>query len=182
MITPEEFKASWEAEGDELKLFPLAAFEGVDVPQEAQAFISAAGLPDSAAPFLSFAPPKSGRLQTLGELWGANGAASGYYIIGSNGSGDPVALKPSGSVVYLNHDSGFAEVYINKNIATLAESLLRYREVIAEAQGAYGSDAYLDGQVPAHARERFAQFLEGKDPRALTAGSMWAQEVADWAG
>ena len=98
-------------------------------------------------------------------------------MLGSNGSGDPVVAAHDGTIAYLNHDDGFTPRYINKDVATFAESLLAYRSLIAEAQRINGPDAFLDGNVPPHLLGGFEAFLADCDPRAIGAGAMWREEL-----
>jgi len=62
-MTAEEFKRRWESTADDrLNAFPENSLSDVRVPRGARAFLIEAGLPDSAAPFLPFDPPKKGTL------------------------------------------------------------------------------------------------------------------------
>jgi hypothetical protein len=178
MMTPAEFERAW---GDD-SMFPLIAypdeiFEGTGISAENRRFLTEAGLPERAAPYLGFEPTE----ESLPELWDLPESFAKYTIIGNNGSGDPVVLTPAGSVMYLNHDDDMAEVYINKDVATLAEALLRFRNLILEAQRVGGEDAYLDHRIPVDLQRGFEAFLREADPRALEADSLWGGEVlAGW--
>ncbi len=100
--------------------------------------------------------------------------------IGSNGSGDPIVLLTDGQVGYLNHDAGFAPHYINRDLPTLAEALVRYRQLIDDTVEAVGPEGFLDGLVPSHLREVWIGFIRSADALALEPGSMWAEEIAMW--
>jgi hypothetical protein len=180
MVTADEFRTAFADDG--LVLFPESAVSSLSIdPQDAEWLISV-GLPDSAAPFLSFGTEYEINIPTLTELWGiADG--SQYRIIGSNGSGDPVAIDTatSGHVVYLNHDNNFQRVFINSSIMQLACCLLACKRLIKEAQVVNGPEAYLDGNVPADVRARFISTIESSDPPAIVDG-MWADELAQLDG
>ena len=121
-------------------------------------FLTSAGLPRDAAPFLSFSVYSEGRLESLYE----NGfCPRSLYLLGGNSSGDPLGIElPSHAVVYLNHDNGMNRVLINSSLAKFAESLAWYQEL-------------------RHSRElhtlleRIAVF----DPPAISAGTMWHDEA-----
>ena len=61
-------------------------------------------------------------LETVNETWKIGDAEFDKYVnIGFNGSGDPIAINTeNGEVVYLNHDDGFKEIYINADIEKFA--------------------------------------------------------------
>lgn len=159
-------------------IFPFEAFDGVPIPTTAAAFLREVGLPASVAPFLDFQPPKTGPLPTVDQVWRLNDSKFGsFYVIGSNGSGDSIAITLSGSVFYLNHDDGFQSCYINKDVLALSETLLRFREMIREASKQNGPAAFLHGQVPAEAVNAVRSQLRSYDPKALDEEAMWTDEL-----
>jgi len=135
------------------------------------------GLPDSAAPYLSF-DNSPGMLAAARSAGFAPEGTEAFLEIGSNGSGDPICLRASdGAVLYLNHDDGFGAVLINSSVAALAEFLLLFRHLIREALAAGGPDAYLDGDLPPDAVERTVAAMQSVDPAALGDGTMWPTEL-----
>ena len=84
-------------------------------------------------------------------------------------------------MVYLNHDNAFQRVFINSSVTKLAEALLAYHRLIAEAQAANGADAYLDGNVPPESLRKFVSLITTLDPPALERG-LWAQELEQLQG
>ncbi|MBB4636886.1 SUKH-4 family immunity protein [Longimicrobium terrae] len=179
MLTPAEFELAW---GDDL--IPLVAFpedhlRDAAVSEENRRFLAEAGLPEDAAPFLSFGPPPEDA-RTLPEMWGLPAEYAKYTVIGGNGSGDPIVVMPDGAVACLNHDDGMAEMYINRNVPVLAETLLRFRNLIAEAQRIGGPGAYWDAAVPAGLQREFRDFLFAADPRACEPDTLWGAEMRGW--
>jgi hypothetical protein len=171
MITPDEFKKTWCEAGDELARFSSEDFSFGHLPIETVQFLQAIGLPRDATPFLSFGPRTR-------PVFPENLRAEGHVPIGSNGSGDPVVIAPDGRVQFLNHDCDFAPCYINKDVQTLAEALLRYRRLVKQALRMVGPDAYLNGQIPRSLQREFVSFLQENDPQALQADAMWGAELA----
>ncbi|HUG70793.1 MAG TPA: SUKH-4 family immunity protein [Pirellulaceae bacterium] len=98
-------------------------------------FLVEAGLPESAAPFLGFTVPKSGELPTVADQWDQPDEFRRYRVIGSDGSGNPIAIddEQSGEVVHLDHEGDFARTFMNKTIRQLAESLLAYRTIVGDS-------------------------------------------------
>ena len=110
-IDASTFIAEWQARpGYALTRFPREALAPYQLPAGAVDFLAEAGLPSSAAPFLVFRMPKSGRLETMADTWQLDESFSRWINIGHNGSGDPIvidATSPHAAVYYLNHDHGF---------------------------------------------------------------------------
>ena len=172
MITPQQFKQLWEiVEGDRLISFPENCLSDVRIPSNARALLVEAGLPTDAAPLLCFGPPASGTLERASKVWHQPSSFDRYRILGGNGSGDPVCLDEDaeGQIVYLNHDSNFERVLMASSILTLAECLVQFRNVIADA----GGDTELISQ------EQFESLLgrfRAIDPTASEEGGFWQQE------
>jgi hypothetical protein len=177
-MEPYQLMEAWREIGEALVTFSSVVFEGLPVPAEAKAFLGEVGLPASGAPFLDFAPPKTGVLPTVAQIWRLEDAnLQGYYVIGSNGSGDSIAVGPAGAVYYLNHDAGFCPCYINRDVQTMSEVLLCYRQLVADAITVGGPDGFLDGAVTSDSKSALRRLLEARDPQAPAEGSMWAEEL-----
>ena len=172
MITGQQFKEKWEGtEGDCLVSFPASTLSDVRLPAEVRVFLVEAGLPQAAAPFLSFRPPEAGTLERVSEAWSQPAGFSRYRIVGSNACGDPVCLdeEENGQVVLLNHDNRFKRVVIALSVFTLAECLLQFRQFIAE----------VGGTIDPVASERVGELLEqlaGLDPFVREDEGFWQQE------
>ncbi|CAN5264526.1 hypothetical protein BH10PSE14_BH10PSE14_11110 [soil metagenome] len=173
-MSPDRFIGAWGDDSDQLATFRLGLLNQFPLRFVDKAFLMTAGLPSGAAPHLSFGP----KYAQLGSMPG-NGIGDDFQI-GQNGSGDPVVVTPDGEIRDLNHDDGFVPRYINRDLPTLAQSLLLYRRLIQDTVQAAGPDAFLDGLVPLYLREAWMTSLGSFDPRALEPGSFWAEEVATW--
>ena len=172
MITPQQFKQSWELqEHEHLVSFPQSSISDVQLPADARAFLVEVGLPEDAAPFLSFSPPKSGTLPRVSVVWHQPSEFDRYRMIGSNGSGDPVCLdeKAGGQVVYLNHDNLFQRVLMASSVITLAASLLQVRDFVAESGG-------FSAMMAAGSFEPLVARLRSIDPAVCGEGGYWRQE------
>src|SRR5262245_13855378 len=103
MLAPTDFVAGWGA--DRLVCFPLKAVDRLSLVAEDKAFLVQAGLPADAAPFLSFGAPKSTELPTVADQYGISAEFRRYRVIGSDGSGNPIAVDEQslGEVVCLDH-------------------------------------------------------------------------------
>ena len=174
MTTPDEFRKAF-VRG--VVAFPPSAVGALPIAAGDADWLVTVGLPRSAPPFLSFGGKPQISIPTVTELWGVSSGAH-YRVIGSTGSGDPIAIDTaaSGQIVYLNHDNHFQRVFINSSVMQLAESLFAYRRLIEDTQSENGPNAYLDRDIPAEVLARFESFLRDSDPPALVSG-MWADEL-----
>jgi SUKH-4 immunity protein len=179
MITPTEFVARWGRDDVPLMLFPKKALERLSLSEDDKALLAQAGLPEDAAPFLTFEAPQTGQLPTVSERWNQPKAFAAYRLIGADGSGNPIALDENnhGEVVLLDHENKFARVLINTSIRQLAEALLAYRKLVQDSQAEFGEDAYLDGQTSEAARRELKQELTRIDAAALRPGCFWHSEL-----
>lgn len=177
MLSPNEFVARWGK--NNLLRFSKEAVEQLSISADDKSFLAQAGLPQDAAPFLSFEAPKSGPLPTLAQKWKLPPSFAVFRLIGSDGSGNPLALDESqnGEVVLLDHDLKFARVLVNKSIRQLAESLLAYRKLVRATQEEFGEDAYLDGQTSPAARQELRSELATIDAAAMQADCFWHAEL-----
>lgn len=179
-MNPREFEAKWNSSQEvELVRYPPESFSGFGLPEVAVEFMSSVGLPTDAAPFLSFEPPKMGRLQTVAESWCLDASFARWIQIGSNGSGDPIAIdanSPTGAVYYLNHDDDFRPRLMAGSIECLAYILLYFRDLVDHARERGGTDAFLEGRIPHDVVSTFFRRLQETDPVAAV-DSMWLDEV-----
>ncbi len=173
----------WSAFDDaKIVLFPDSALAGISLLQEEKDFLTTIGLPDSAAPFLSFECPK-GQLVSVSDQWKQDKKLSQYKVIGSNGSGDPIALDAiRGDVVYINHDNNFARVFMNSSPSKLAASLKAFRQLIEDTITENGEEAFLDNNIPVQVQTRFRQEIESIDPAATRPESFWSEQIDQMAG
>lgn len=122
-------------------------------------FLSEGGLPQDAAPFLTFTAYSERELTQLFELYEM---PREIFPLGANGSGDPLGVELSSqAIVYLNHDANMQRVFINSSMHQFADSLLCYQLLLRQGR-------------PYELLER----LRSIDPAATRAGTMWHSEAA----
>ena len=177
MLSPKEFIARWGS--DQLVCFSSIAVDRLPIAAEDKAFLTQAGLPSDAAPFLSFEAPQSSELPTVTNQYGISAEFRRYRAIGSDGSGNPIAVdeQSQGEIVCLSHENRFARVLMNTSIRQMAESLLAYRKLVEDTLAAFGPDAFLDGKTSPAARKILRDELTRIDPVAMKPGSVWYGEL-----
>jgi SUKH-4 immunity protein len=176
-MTPEEFATAWVVSDDRLNRFTQESLAGIHVAPGDLEFLTHAGLPDSAAPFMGFDAPR--QIPTLANQWQLGEEFARYRVIGANGSGDPICIDElaNGAIVELNHDADFLVTLINSSAARLAETLLAFRRLVEEALRVNGEDAFLDNDVPAAAIAAFETALKRIDPSAAKFNTFWSHQI-----
>jgi hypothetical protein len=180
MVTEQQFRAAFSEAG--LCTFDPAVAATLGLPPEESDWLTTVGLPRWAAPCLDFGVDAERHLPTVGEFFGgAPGVPAGdrFRVIGTNGSGDPVAidLAANGAIVYLNHDKRYERVFINSSVRQLATSLVAFAKMIAAAQQANGERAFIDRNVPPALVNDLRDEISRADAGALERGAMWATEI-----
>ena len=165
------FRAAWEASGDRLCQYPAVTISASKLPGGAKHFLTAAGLPVEAAPFLTF-----GQI-ALGWLGRPSEEQDWSYAIGCDGSGDPIVVDEQGAVWLIDHEAPTRRHLVNSSLPALAECLLAYRALVAEANTIGGEAAWLDGSIPIHLIDAFSRSVSAVDPAAVEAGTFWGGEL-----
>jgi hypothetical protein len=160
-----DFKVAWERDGDVLHVFTKNEIGYARTTGVAENFLTTVGLPLEAAPCLNFGQHSLD--------WIPEEARHCYIPIGSDGAGNPIVVDRDGTVMLLDHDRRFAPSYVNCDLPTLAEALLRYRDILNEA----ATELDFDGELPAISQQRFASFLEKLDPECLKENQLWSGEL-----
>jgi len=168
MVDADTFKAAWTRSGDRLCTYARDDLSASVLPDGTKHFLQVAGLPDEAAPFLSFKPLSLGWLD----------AHNRGYPIGSDGNGNPIVVDEGGIVWLIDHEAPTHASLVNSTVGALADCLISYRALVTETIPIGGDDAFLDGRVPKHLTERFAASVSASDPAATQPGTFWGGEVS----
>ncbi|MGV3636679.1 MAG: SUKH-4 family immunity protein [Flavobacteriales bacterium] len=181
-MSPEEFRMKWEVTGEVVVSMPTSDLDGLGLNAQSVAFLSIAGLPEGAAPFLSFAERnrRSGYCIKLTKRHNFLQQEFDRYVsIGSDGSGDPIAIDTSDGdcIVALDHEDGFAKRYMNFSLESLAEFLLGFRDFVQGLMESKGSSAFMNGDFTREQFEVLNSKFQKVDPRALVEGHFWQTEL-----
>ena len=176
MATAYEFKDAWLGAGDELVIFPEDVLRERSIPEAAVLFLTGVGLPGEAAPLLTFGPSHSGQWATEAHLPG------GFQQIGSDGSGNPLVIRPDGVVVVLDHERDWSSTYVSADVERLASALLACRDLIAALNAVEDRGGGTEDPQWQRASEQFCSTLRADDPEALELPAFWAQEFRNISG
>ncbi len=184
MISGKEFKKRWTAvEGeDELSVFDVNSPHAHLLPEELKDFLSECGLPESAAPFMSF-NLGCAEVARIYEVFGQPSDYSEdekdrlnrYLVIGSDGGGNPIVLdlKDNCSVVNVSHENGFNDSwFMNTSVFQLAESLLEVRDMFVSFEKS-GLPYNEDEEIPEEFKSPVNTKLMAIDPRGNEVGAYW---------
>ncbi|MCB2362562.1 SUKH-4 family immunity protein [Clostridium estertheticum] len=178
MLSFIEFKQKWNKE-----IYPLINYEEdkimkINIPIESKRFLVECGLPESAAPFLSFESSNQGALLTLKEKYDDIDKYQEDIYIGFTGDGDILTIESKlGHVVCINHET-LEKFYVNNSIPQLAESLLEYEQFINAINEINGEFSYLDRECPKEQLELIKNRLINIDKKSIHNGSFWWNEIS----
>lgn len=189
MLTPEEFKEKWNSEICEYEkgLIPVTReCQNVHkLPDELQAFLYNAGLPDGAAPCLSFDTIGSNGLKYIYEVWGNESSYSDeeikelskYLVIGSDGCGNPLVINcdENYQIYHLDHEDHFStSTFVNSSLIQLAKFLLQVREIITKSNEELEDDF---DEMPQSYKDFLLTQLEKIDIKACEENGFWRAEI-----
>jgi hypothetical protein len=182
-MTAEEFKSNWINERDVLSPISIERLIGLNLKQETIEFLSTAGLPDYVAPYLSFVKDTSdlydgiNKLNRQYELIGEE--FDRYVVIGSDGSGNPIALNTAlaDRLEWLDHEDYFSARYINESINQFGEILLAYRDFVNQIIKENGEEAYVDSNFTDEQFKLLKDKIELIDSKAISEDGFWKEEL-----
>ena len=149
-MTAQEFKAIWSASDDNLNPLSLKRLTSFSLKPSTIEFLTEAGLPTDAAPFLTFVKNSSSKYNEIDRLTEVYDLLEDdfrkWIVIGSCGNGDPIAIniESNDEICWLNHEDNFTPSFFNSSIESLLKCLLAYREFILDIQKQNGESAVLD--------------------------------------
>jgi hypothetical protein len=194
-MQPADFVAKWYTRSARANWYPdylergrliSVAAVNEEMTSETTRFLREAGLPQNAAPYLSFDDLARG-LRRIYEVYGPQADWSAhererlkpYLILGSDGSGNPICLDLANGdrIVWLDHERRFAITqFINSSVGQLAECLLVYSQMLETFQQADDEKADVD-DLSLDLIEEIVERLHQIDADALREGCFWQQEM-----
>ncbi len=181
-MTPQDFKNTWTGTNDD-SLIPLSEerFKGLKLRQETIDFFMVAGLPENAAPYLTFVKNTSDLYDGINKLTKQyefiDQSYDKFVAIGSDGSGNPIAINTAADdrIEWIDHED-FSSCYLNASIHHLAGTLVAYRNfvssLLANNENAFVNSDFTDEQF----NSLEAQILS-IDEQALAEDSFWKGEL-----
>src|SRR5918993_2007769 len=182
-MTPQEFKTIWTSTGDILSPFTSARLLGLNLKPKTIEFLTEAGLPDGAPPFLSFADNSQDMYKGIAPLTGQydflEEEFKRWIVIGSCSDGDPIAInvEANDQVDWLDHENYFEPGFFNSSIDALAHCLVIYRNFVSDVLRDNGEDAFLNGDISDIQFEKLKNELLKADNKALADNGFWKEQL-----
>jgi hypothetical protein len=127
---------------------------------------------------LSFDSFNKGGGARLIDKYEVDKSLSKYIYVGFTATNDPICIVDgAGTVVYLDYENDFEEVFINSSVSQFAESLMVYVEFIKKIKAENGRKAFLERNAPKGILDWVTNRLVDIDSEALTEGSFWSQDL-----
>ncbi|WP_439650787.1 hypothetical protein [Mucilaginibacter lacusdianchii] len=140
------------------------------------------GLPKDAAPYISFVNDSEDLYEGIAKLedqYYLDIEPNKYVVIGSDGSGSPIAInvKQDDTIEWLDHDDYFAPSYCNKSLECLLTFLLIYRNFVNDVINNNGEDAMLNGNFTDEQYSAMRQRMLIVDLDAVNERGFWKEEL-----
>ena len=182
MITPKDFKDRWNTEMDPLFSFKEDMIDFLNFSPQTKKFLTEAGLPESAPPYLNFVSSEKGggvRMTNSDLFEGIDMKYNIYIYIGFLGDGDVICINETNdNIVYIEHeDDDHGVVFINSSIAHFLEFLLLFVSFIKDIKAVNGSNAFLKSHAPANILIPLIDRFINIDKTAIFCGNFWYREL-----
>ena len=150
-------------------IFNPSRLEELGVDNETKLFLSTVGLPNDAAPYLTFIDDKL-RSELEGIYSDDDPGYKCLVIIGSDDAGDFICIDvvQRSEVVTIDHEDGYKKRFMNSSAKTLFAFLTIYKSFIQKLQDLRGEDAYLDADFTDQEMDELLREFESVDERALS--------------
>lgn len=178
-MTAEQFKVNWSSIEDNLSPIPLDILALFELSSATCNFLNRSGLPNQAAPFLSFCNASDDKFYGINKLTYQydilEPSFEKYIVIGSCNDGDPIVIntEKNDQIECLDHEDYFSPCFFNTSIYTLAESLLVFRDFILTIERENGEDAAINNVFTDLQFEKLKNDLQIADEMALDENSFW---------
>lgn len=171
-----DYLSKWDEK--ELSKLTLDKFKGLSVDDSTMHFLMNVGLPESAAPFVSF---DRAELNTIEELYSTGVLAHRFLIeIGSDGAGNPICVDLLGNcrIVVLDHETDFEPMFVNSSVKHLFAFLTIYMEFGNKLIHLRGDSAFIDSNFTDEELNDLLIRLRSVDHEALSnEETFWCQEI-----
>ena len=182
-MKPEEFKHKWPSDEDKLNPISPIRLDGLGLSEMSIEFLKTAGLPDSAAPFLSFVKDSDDVYKGIQKLTSIyeelESEFEKYIVIGSCNDGDPIVINTANNdkIEHLDHEDYFSSRQFNSNIYTLADSLVVYTNFVSMLIDKKGEDAYFDSDFTDEEFQKLKSDLIVADSEIMENNGFWAEQI-----
>jgi hypothetical protein len=172
------FRTPLKWDKKELNKFIRDNFKDLTVDETTIEFLTSIGLPDSAAPFVSFDRKE---LRTIEQIYSTGNLADNFLVdIGSDGAGDPICIdmQENCKIIALDHEDNFERRFVNTSVRELFAFLTIYKEFADKLIQLRGDFAFLDSNFTDDELNEFLEQLKSVDNEALkNDDTFWSREI-----
>jgi hypothetical protein len=182
-MTPQEFEEIWTSTGDGLSPFTSTRLLGLNLKPRTVEFLTHAGLPKDAAPYLSFVnnseDKHEGIIRLTDQFDFLEEEFKKWVVIGSCSDGDPIAVNTESNdrIDWLDHENYFEPGFFNSSIEALVGCLIVYREFISVVQRENGEDAFMNADFTDIQFDAMKVKLLNADNEALVDNGFWRHQL-----
>jgi hypothetical protein len=171
-----DYQSKWDEK--ELNKFTRDDFKDLMVDETTIDFLVTIGLPDSAAPFVSFDRKE---LKTIKEIYSTDDQNDHFLVdIGSDGAGDPICIDIPNNcrIIALDHEDNFSPRFVNTSVQELFAFLTIYKDFGDKLRQLRGNDAFIDSNFTDDEFNELLQQLTSVDNKALASdNTFWSREI-----
>jgi len=180
MLSASDFINSWMQSRVPEKLIrcPTKIVNLLNLDIENRAFLSKAGLPNDAAPFIGFSSIDS--CEPLSTSTGEEEHKS-CRLIGSDGAGNFICFDDDvlNSIFLIDHEGKYKRSLFNSSVIQLAECLLAYRQFHQKSREENGELVFDKNIFPDSQLKWFEAEIKRIDAAAFKKGCFWRQAFID---
>ncbi|MEP2278966.1 hypothetical protein [Maribacter sp.] len=182
-MKPEEFKKLWTSNEEKLNPISINRLNGLGLSDASIQFLNTAGLPQSAAPFLSFVTDSDDLYQGIHKLTKIyeflEPEFDKYIVIGSCSDGDPIVVNTEleDRIEFLDHEDYFSSKPFNSNFSSMTDSLIAYSKFIERVQNENGEDAYMNSNFSDEQFETLKSELLLADSKIIKQNGFWLEQL-----
>ena len=171
-----DYQSKWDKK--ELNKFTRDDFKDLTVNETTIDFLVTIGLPDSAAPFVSFDRKE---LKTIKDIYSTGDSNDSFLVdIGSDGAGDPICIdiRNNCKIVALDHEDNFSPRFVNTSVQELFTFLTIYKDFGDKLRKMRGDDAFIDSNFTDNELNELLGQLNSVDKKALASDdTFWSREI-----
>jgi len=182
-MTPQQFKQLWESKLQNLSALEPEILGALSLNPTTVRYLTVAGLPADAAPYLSFVQHSAEPFESIGLLTQyydfLEPEFNRYVYIGFCSDGDVIAIDTlqDDEIVRLDHEDDFTASFFNSSMACLLECLLVYRDFVSTVLEENGENAFLDTNFNDKQFETLKNGLNYADNGLFEKESFWKSEL-----
>ncbi|MGE0076358.1 MAG: SUKH-4 family immunity protein [Bacteroidales bacterium] len=174
---------NWTARFSKINKYDSKRVDKFGFNESTSMFLKTIGLPEEAAPFLSFAKDNDEQYEGLLKLTDyfdfLESEFDRYIVIGSTGNGDEIVidLNDNCKIKVLDHEDNFSEEFANSSIEKFAKGLILYQDFIDLILNENGEDALIDSKFSDNQINYLKQKMIDNDQDSINSDCFWSQEI-----